>query len=321
MDNYKLEPYLGPFSQHECPRCNNESLSLYVDYHSGKPISKYVGRCSNAKKCGYDKNPTDYFEHGLSEKQFCIEPTIEAKPVAPIRYNYIEKTFMEESEAYFEQNNLFIYLMSIYSEKQVNETFKSYHVGTSTSWKGATMFWYLDKNEKIRSGKTIKFHKSTGVELKRDGVPVVESMHDVLFKQGIFDENYKVKNGLFGEHLLIDNEKPVAIVENEMTAIIASLEFPKYIWLAIGDKNGLNKSVVQILKDRDVILYPNNDSYHLWFQKAGEFNMKISSLIRTKNHLKNYDRADLSDWIYYKREQEQYCEQELSDYYHSQENN
>ena len=50
--------------------------------------------------------------------------------------------------------------------------------------------------------------------------------------------NFSLKQCFFGEHLL-NEYKPIAIVESEKTAIIASAYIPKFNWIAVGSLNNL----------------------------------------------------------------------------------
>jgi hypothetical protein len=75
----------------------------------------------------------------------------------------------------------------------------------------------------------------------------------------------------FGEHLLIDTRKPVAIVEAEKTAIIASAYFPEFIWLATGMKATLKIEYAQCLEGRAVTLFPDIGAYQDWSAKLESF--------------------------------------------------
>lgn len=68
---------------------------------------------------------------------------------------------------------------------------------------------------------------------------------------------FAIQQCFFGEHLLRDNINPVAIVESEKTATIASVYLPQFIWIAAGNLNGLNEEKCSVLKGRQVILYPD----------------------------------------------------------------
>jgi hypothetical protein len=68
----------------------------------------------------------------------------------------------------------------------------------------------------------------------------------------------------FGEHLLDGSVKPVAIVESEKTAVIASGYFPEFTWLATGTKTTLKKKYARSLAGRQVILFPDLGAYADW---------------------------------------------------------
>lgn len=105
---------------------------------------------------------------------------------------------------------------------------------------------------------------------------------------------------VFGEHLLNGNDKPVAIVESEKTAIIASVYLPKYIWIATGTKTTLKLEYAKSLKGRTVILYPDIGAFDDWNKKAESLDeicsVSISDLLERKADpeakREGYDLAD-----------------------------
>ena len=81
--------------------------------------------------------------------------------------------------------------------------------------------------------------------------------------------DYNLKQCFFGEHL-IDNEisKPIAIVESEKSALIASIYLPEYLWLATGGKNGcFRKENLQIFKNHQIVLFPDLGATNDWIGK------------------------------------------------------
>lgn len=105
---------------------------------------------------------------------------------------------------------------------------------------------------------------------------------------------------MFGEHLLIDKIKPVAIVESEKTAIIASVYLPQFIWVAVGSLTNLTAEKCSILKGRKVILFPDLNAFDKWTSKAKELShiaiFFVSDLLERKateaERQKGFDLAD-----------------------------
>ena len=80
----------------------------------------------------------------------------------------------------------------------------------------------------------------------------------------------------FGQHLISEVRKPLAIVESEKTACLLSYFNPAFTWLATGGKSLLNHSKCQLIAKYDVTLFPDHDSYDEWKVLADEWDFKIS---------------------------------------------
>jgi hypothetical protein len=97
--------------------------------------------------------------------------------------------------------------------------------------------------------------------------------------------------------------KPVAIVEAEKTAIIASLCFPEFVWLGSNSKTWLKVERLKRLDNRQIFLYPDADGFELWQAIASDANkqgltIKVSNLI--ENHATDEQKAngyDLADYL------------------------
>jgi hypothetical protein len=120
---------------------------------------------------------------------------------------------------------------------------------------------------------------------------------------GLPDPTCKTKQRFFGEHLLAGNNKPVAIVESEKTAIVASCYLPECVWLACGGSEGLNPAKCECLKGRTVLLYPDVGMYDYWCKKAEQLraiclSVVVSDLIE-KNATDEERKAkyDVADYL------------------------
>ncbi|WP_152425154.1 DUF6371 domain-containing protein [Nafulsella turpanensis] len=164
------------------------------------------------------------------------------------------------------EENLFVrYLRSIFPELVVTELVSRYHIGTSKHWPGATVFWQVDTNGRVRAGKIMLYDPYSGTRVKKPFNHVYWA-HTALNLSG-----FKLEQCFFGEHLLEDNTKPVAVVESEKTAIIASAYIPDFVWLASGGASNLNARMCKVLKGRMVYFFPDLNAYDKWQEKAAEF--------------------------------------------------
>ena len=130
---------------------------------------------------------------------------------------------------------------------------KDYRVGTSKHWLGSCVFWQTDVEGKIRTGKVMLYNADNGKRVKHP-FNHVTWVHSLLRLP-----DFNLRQCFFGELLLPMNRgKPVAIVESEKTALVASYYLPEYVWLATGGKNGcFNADALSVLNGYQVILYPD----------------------------------------------------------------
>lgn len=78
---------------------------------------------------------------------------------------------------------------------------------------------------------------------------------------------------LFGLHLINeDYQKSIAIVESEKTAVMMSIFLPDFIWLATGSKS--NFKLLEPLKKRNCIAFPDKGEFTNWSNKAKELKSK-----------------------------------------------
>lgn len=182
---------------------------------------------------------------------------------------------------------------------EIQSVLEMYFIGTFQDY---TCFPSIDRSRRVCRAKLIRFNTQTGKRLK--GNYDTSSLPAKLKLK----EDFQYKQIFFGEHLLSKfPDKPVAIVEAEKTAIIASLCFPKFIWIGSNSKTWLKvERLIQIGK-RQIILYPDADAFELWQQIASDANkqglkVEVSNLV--ENHATNEEKAngyDLADYLIFQQ--------------------
>lgn len=177
---------------------------------------------------------------------------------------FVEGRLMVQSLRGYHINPLHQYLSDIFGNEETERLFALYKVGTSKKWNGSTVFWQIDINGNVRTGKIMKYDAKTGHRIKEPHCMVTWVHSEMKFS------DFTLRQCFFGEHLLTGalRNKPIAIVESEKTAIIATHFISDFIWLATGGMNGcFNKEAALVLKGRDVILVPDLGATDKWKAK------------------------------------------------------
>jgi hypothetical protein len=299
-----LQPYKGKATRHACPSCETkQSFTLYLNGETHESINSKVGKCNRESKCGYHYTPKQYFidnpmdDHRRDEACLVSKPKF-IEPPHPI--GSIPLRFVEKSSSY--KSNFVRFLFDYFSDEQIRNATENYALGATNSKE--VIFWQIDITGKVRTGKIMQYNSETGNRIKHQS-GAINWVHNKLKKTGTLPKDFNLHQCFFGEHLLtIYPDKPVVIVESEKSAVIASMIMPELIWLGAGNLNGLSIEKCQVLKGRDVILYPDLGAYEKWSIKAIEIqklcNCKMSVSMLLEDEATSTDQAkglDIADFI------------------------
>ena len=294
---YILQPYKGMKTRYRCFNCNHaDKFSKYIDTETNEYLGDKVGRCERLDKCGYHYTPKQYFSDNG------IIPDHNAD-VANIKFNepekepsFIDAKLLDKTLSSYDQNNFITYLKTLFNESTVNDLIDKFKIGTSKHWQGSTIFWQVDVSGRIRTGKIMQYDANKGKRIKMpyDRIQWVHKVTKAI--------DFNLKQCLFGEHQLIDNKLPIAVVESEKTAIIATGYLPQFTWLASGNKQGLSVDKCNTLKNHNnskpVILFPDLNAFKDWEQKARLYKFKISDLLEKKGTAEEKQSGlDLADYL------------------------
>ena len=220
--------------------------------------------------------------------------------INPIDFDLIPKKLVEKSVS--SNSNFVLFLRQHFNEEQIKEAMNNYSLG-ATKYK-EVVFWQIDINGKVRTGKIMQYNPETGRRIKHKS-GAINWVHNKLKKCDPTFFDFKLSQCYFGEHLLrLHPCKPVAIVEAEKTAIIASMLFDNYIWLAAGNLNGITAEKSTVLRERDIVLFPDAGCFEKWNKKKDEIlneifcQLDISNLVETHaTPQQSHDGYDIADFI------------------------
>ena len=129
---------------------------------------------------------------------------------------------------------------------QMHRATERYHLGKTRS--GKTIFWMIDD---MLDPLDARIGDTWLSKMLKQREPLLEY--------------WSVKHCLFGLHLigglqiLQNDDKPVAIVESEQSAVILSELFPEFIWMAYATTAHLVPDLMAPLQGRHVTIYPRAD--------------------------------------------------------------
>lgn len=250
------------------------------------------GYCHSCGESFFPQSEKSDFNHMPVKQLYRVE---RPKPLP----SFIDYKYVRASQRQFSENSFFVFIKKMFGERIAIDLFSKYKVGTAAYYLGATVFWQIDIHGRPRTGKIMGYDPDDGKRIKEPKEQLTW-VHSVLRLP-----DFNLQQCLFGEHLLKEKSPdiPVAIVESEKTAIIASHFFPDYLWLATGGKSNLKDTLFDPLRGRNVMLFPDGGEFTFWKDKADkiqkqfiDINFYISNILERKvsqtDISEGYDIAD-----------------------------
>ena len=231
-------------SKLSCPKCGKKQCFVkYIDSQGEITFPDYVGRCDHEQSCQYHYTPSDYFHDNPMVVDYNKDNFIEAdkpKPNLLPPTSFVDNELMKRTLTNYGMNPLYIYLSRMLGKDETSRIFQLYHVGTSKKWGGSTVYWQIDWQGNVRTGKIMLYDAETGHRTK----------------------------------------EPRSYVSWVHTALIATHYMPEFIWLATGGMHGCFKSdVVSVLKGRSVMLCPDLGAREVWQTKMALLTSVCSKVV------------------------------------------
>jgi len=288
----------------QCPECRRNTFVKYIDVIEQEYLHEYAGRCDRENNCGYHLPPREFFGKAFKREGYTI---IESKKENNEKIDFMPISHVERSLDLYHQTDFAYFIENLLGKEKRDKIFTEYFVGHG-GIEGSCVFWRIDSNINVRTGKIMHYDRITGKRRK----DISPTWAHVNLKP------FRYKQCLFGEHLLSEySNKTVGIVESEKTAMIASAFKPEIVWLATGGKYGCKwqeYDVHKVLRGRNIIFFPDfgyaNKAkgitcYQHWCEKATLISKSITcNIIVSKvleNSLSPSDRAldlDIADlWV------------------------
>lgn len=277
---YRLEKYSGRATRHECPHCHTQlSFARYID-ERGSSIAEIVGRCNRDDKCGYHLTPSEYFR----DKGISYTPTIYVEPKLLPPTDYVPEGMMVRT---LRTDNAFLrWLTRYFSLSDVAQAVERYRIGDAKG--DRVIFWQIDREDRIRTGKIMMYDEFTGHRVKN-----VSGSFDWVHRK--VKNPYQLSQCLHGLHL-VNGEKPIAVVESEKSAIVASLTIPEYTWVSTGSKQ--NYRLLEDVKGYDVTMFPDLGAYDEWQKYAKKYSYKVSEMLeQIASEEERENGLDIADYI------------------------
>lgn len=300
VHRFILEPYRGLDSRTTCPSCRKKhSFARYIDITTGNYVGDDFGRCNREIHCGYMKSPTG---DDVKSKDLFVDASKVKKEFINVtdRISLIDSKLMVQSLSHYNKNNFIKFLLKYFDSDKVNSVIEKYKIGTSNKWKGSTVFWQIDSEWDVRTGKIMLYDPETGKRVKNpyNHISWVHNPDKNLQEKCQVDFN--LKQCFFGEHLITENVTKCSIVESEKTAILCSLLNPKVTWLATGGLQNINEERLIPLQGKELTFYPDKgEAFTKWCEKLEPFretyNISVSDILNKDARLEEgQDLADLA---------------------------
>jgi hypothetical protein len=272
----------------------------------------------------FNSNDKKYFQdNNTSFKPTATEPKPQPKN-EPVFFDF--ETFKQTLQHYDKNtfiNNLLYKVQFPFNADEITKVIQLYRLGTVADGyrAGAITFPYIDVNGNVRTIQVKQFDEqnhTTGTDFLHSMIEKEHKQSNTQLPKWIetYTQQDKRVTCLFGAHLLNKYpNNPVALVEAPKTAIYCTLYFgfpdvPKnFIWLAVYNKSSFSFDKLEVLKGREVFVFPDlskdRATFNEWKNKASQYEklltgtrFKFSDLLEQLAPEKDKDKGkDIADYL------------------------
>jgi len=326
-----------------CPECLEKRFVRYIDNDTQQYLPEQYGKCDrsdhyhlNPYKDGYAKSIGKH--EGYNSRAFTRSQLSKAEPPkAFIPLDVLRQTTKDHTGNNF-FNNLLQNVKFPFSPEDLDKVIELYLLGTiiplnrrDEYLRGAITFPYFESIDKIQAIQIVQYDKANHRKFINwiDNVispgrtidvplefPAVKGKVDPIEWVEARRDQRKV-NCFFGAHLVkMFPHNPIILVEGPKSAIIGMLYFGSPdddvrnpIWLATGSRDTFSLDRAEILKGREVWIFPDlssdGNTHKLWSKRAKEYqaNLKWSSFYVSSYFEENASYAekqgglDIADYL------------------------
>lgn len=302
LGSFKISPRRNTYRCFSCGK-HGGPVDFLMDYGN---MTFQDAICYLGAKYGMPIEGSDTY-HPLPAKPHTPPPPLPML-VLPTEYVKIRQDISEDTLCKWIRNLPWDKLQ----KERVEKTLKNYLVGHSKD--GHTIFWQMDENGQLRTGKMM-LYKPDG-HRDRESKGNFSWIHTRLEKAGKYDpEQYEMKTTFFGMHLIdYYPDATINIVESEKTALLCSIYYgypESNLWLACGGLSMLSydRLLPLFVRGRRISLLPDHDSIEKWTKIAHDIswyaidfgyepNMSVQTTFVERNwREEDGEKADIADML------------------------
>lgn len=271
----------------DCPHCGKRGkYSAYMNVLTGELAPIEYGMCSSCRE--YVMPPDNIVTEEASQEVDTVIGYFEADTLSA---NWIESYYKPTSHV---QNNFIEALERIFGEERVKRVVDLFKLGRFHD--SGIVFPYLLTDNHVCTAK-IMFYDRDLHRIKEGNKQHPKWLHNLFYRtdRGFVldfrdyetDDNgndivkkFKLKLCLFGHNQIINDKcKGICLVESEKTAVIMSIVFPEYIWVASGGRSLIQDYKFIFFGKRKCYVFPDMSSddnvYDYWYKKLSMYNRKF----------------------------------------------
>lgn len=308
MSNYRFV-FDKTSRKFNCPSCGEKRFTKYIDTTTNELLKGDYGICNRKIKCGHFSPPMKEKFIKITKHKISLNQRIELKKEnSTIPFNVLSDTLKM-----YRYNTLVNTLSQKFGHNIIDKKIEEYLIGTMENY---TTFPYLNAIGECTYVSMIEYDST--IKRKKQGSKY-RDLHTFLKIQyesqkeplplwlDKYLRNSRKITCFFGEHLVHlphNLNKPIAIVEAPKTALIASLFFRDFIWLASGSLNYLNIEKLNKLKGRKVFLFPDTSidkiALNYWTKVSKRFDCQIIDIFDSiATDFEKQAGYDLADYLLY----------------------